>query len=278
MNRTEHSIQLMCRLYEVTRDGYNSWRKRGDSLRRQEDSELFTLINRIFQTHEGCYGSPKITREIHKFGISVGQKRVARIMREHGLKAVKARMYRTKGYGRDKQLASPNRIVDWEPTTINQLWVGDVTYIKMPDGVWQYLSVIMDRFSRRIIAWSLSARRDVSLTLSTLERAIRNRGLPKDLIFHSDKGVEYTATAYRKRLATYGVLQSMNRVKQMNDNAFMESFFQDLKTERIKRRIFKTVDQLRAIISEYMRYHNYKRSHSSIGYISPHEFESKMCC
>lgn len=278
MNRIEHSIQLMCRFYDVTRDGYNSWRRRGDSLRKQEDSELFSLINQIFQNHDSCYGSPKITRELRKPGVNVGQKRVARIMREHGLKAIKARLYRTKKYGRDKLQPSPNRIVDWEPNAPSQLWVGDVTYIKMPDGIWQYLSVIMDRFSRRIIAWSLSARRDVSLTISTLERAVRNRGLSNELIFHSDKGIEYTATAFRKRLANCGIQQSMNRVKQMNDNAFMESFFQDFKTERIKRRIFKTVDQLRAIISEYMRYHNYTRSHSSIGYVSPHEFESKIHC
>ncbi len=96
MNRTYHSIALMCRLYEVTRDGYNAWRRRGESVRRQEDNELYVLIKQVFDRHDGCYGSPKITRELRKQGIRIGQKRVARIMREHGLKAVKARLYRTK--------------------------------------------------------------------------------------------------------------------------------------------------------------------------------------
>jgi transposase InsO family protein len=276
MNRTYHSIALMCRLYEVTRDGYNAWRRRGESVRRQEDNELYVLIKQVFDRHDGCYGSPKITRELRKQGIPIGQKRVARIMREHGLKAVKARLYRTKAYSHAFLKASPNRILDIEPTRPNQLWVGDVTYIRMPDSSWQYLSVIMDRFSRRIIAWSLSNKRDAALTTSTIERAVRNRGCHQDLIFHSDKGVEYIAKSFRKRLSNYRIVQSMNRVKEMNDNAFIESFFQDFKTERIKRRIFKTVDQLRAIISEYMRYYNYERSHSSIGYISPVEYECRI--
>lgn len=276
MNRMHHSIALMCRLYEVTRDGYNSWRRRGKSTRRQEDSELYVLIKQIFDHHDGCYGSPKITRELRKAGIRVGQKRVARIMREHGLKAIKARLYRTRAFRHAYLKASPNRIKDIDLDRPNQLWVGDVTYIRMWDGSWQYLCAIMDRFSRRIIAWSLSDKRDGALSTVTLSRAVRNRGCHPDLIFHSDKGVEYIAKSFRKRLSNYGILQSMNRVKEMNDNAHIESFFQDFKTESIKRRVFKTVEQLRAIISEYMRYYNFERSHSTLGYVSPAEFEGRM--
>lgn len=278
MNREEHSISLMCRVYEVSRDGYNSWRRRGRSERKEEDSEIFALINYVFHKHEGCYGSPKITRELRKLGVCVGQKRVARLMREHGLRAVKARMYRTKPFAHAFLKASPNRIYDLVPDRVNQVWVGDITYIRMPDDSWQYLSVIMDRFSRRIVAWALGSRRDAALTSRTLAQAMKNRSAPKELIFHSDKGVEYIAISFRKKLKHYGIEQSMNRVKEMNDNAHMESFFQGFKTERLKRKVFKTVDQLRAIISEYMRYYNYERSHSSIGYIAPHEFESKMHC
>ncbi len=266
----------MCRVYGVVRDSYNSWRRRGDSARRKEDGELYVLIKQIFDRHDGCYGSPKITKELHKLGIRIGQKRVARLMKEHGLRAVKARMYRTKAYSHAFLKASPNLIVDIKLTRPDQLWVGDVTYIKMPDGSWQYLSVIMDRFSRRILAWSMSDKRNAALTIATLKRAIQNRGWPKEVIFHSDKGVEYIAQAFRKRLSSYGITQSMNRVKEMNDNAYIESFFQDFKTERLKRRVFTTVEQLRAIISEYMRYHNFERSHSSIGYVTPVEYESKM--
>jgi len=276
MNRGKHRLSLMCRVYDVTRDGYYAWRRRGDSLRKQEDSELFEVIHAIFKQHDGNYGSPKILRELRKKGIRIGQKRVARIMQEHGLKATKARIYHSKP-GISKYVRKcPNRILDIELTAPNQLWVGDVTYLKLEDGTWQYLSVIMDRFSRRILSWSLSDRRDVKLTLSALGRAVRNRGHHEGLIFHSDRGVEYLAYKYRERLKRHGVEQSMNRVKEMNDNAFMESFFQQFKTERIKRRILKSADHLRGIIIEYMRYYNFERSHSSIDYVSPVEFEGRI--
>jgi transposase InsO family protein len=266
----------MCRAYSVTRDGYNAWRRRGISHRRLEDAELFKSILKIFNQHDGCYGSPKIMHELRKVGIRVGQKRVARLMREHGLKATKARIYKPRPGLYTYINRVPCRIIDIDVNRPNQLWVGDVTYLKMRDGSWQYLSVIMDRFSRRIISWSLSNKRDAQLSLSALQRAVRNRGHHPELIFHSDRGVEYMAGDYRKRLEQYGILQSMNRVKTMNDNAFMESFFQQFKTERIKRSVLETAEQLRGIIAEYMRYYNHERSHSSIGYLSPHEFEAKM--
>ncbi len=266
----------MCRVYDVSRDGYNSWRRRGKSTRRKEDDVLFEMIIKIFNKHDECYGSPKITRELRKEGVAVGQKRVARIMRENGLKAVKARIYPTKRMNNGYMKCFPNRIRGIQLTRTNQLWVGDVTYLKMHDGSWQYLSVIMDRYSRRIVSWSLSDKRDAKLTLASIKAAVKNRGRHRGLIFHSDKGVEYIAIKYRERLSRYGISQSMNRVKEMNDNAFMESFFQQFKTERIKRRALKTVEQLRGIIIEYMRYYNFNRSHSSIGYISPVEYESKL--
>jgi len=266
----------MCRVYDVKREGYYAWKRRGKSLRKQEDGELFEIIHQIFKKHDGCYGSPKITREMRKLGIRIGQKRVARLMREHGLKATKARIYKSRPGLHKFTKKCPNRIVDIKLTAPNQLWVGDVTYLKLADGSWQYLAVIMDRFSRRIVSWSLSDGRDVSLTLTALDRAVRNRGHHQDLIFHSDRGVEYLAYKYRDRLKQYGITQSMNRIHEMNDNAFMESFFQQFKTERIKGKILHTADQLWGIISGYMRYYNFHRSHSSLNYISPDEFESKM--
>lgn len=267
---------MMCRVYGVTRDGYNSWRRRGISARRQEDSELFEHVKRIFDKHDGCFGSPKITRELRKLGIHTGQKRVARIMREYGLKAIKARIYKARPGTHRHFNSIPCRIQELVPTGPNQLWVGDVTYLKMADGSWQYLSVIMDRYSRRIVAWSLSDRRDAQLTLACLDRAVRNRGQHKELIFHSDRGVEYLSAHYKERVRRYGITQSMNRPRTMNDNAFMESFFQQFKTERIKRTVLRTIEQARRIITEYTRYYNYERSHSSIGYVSPHEYECKI--
>lgn len=269
---------MMCRLYGVTRDGYNSWHRRGASDREREDSELFEHIRSIFDRHGGCYGSPKITQELKKKGISVGQKRVARIMRNHGLRAVKARIYTARPGTYKHVYGITCKIEGIKLTRPNQLWVGDVTYIKLKDGSWQYLSVIMDRYSRKIVSWSLSNRRDVSLTLSSIDRAVRNRGHHPELIFHSDRGSEYLSGQYRERLRRYGINQSMNRFKNMNDNAFMESFFHQFKTERIKRQAVESAKQLRSTVTEYMRYYNTQRSHSSIGYISPQEFECKINC
>ncbi|MFC6633703.1 IS3 family transposase [Microbulbifer taiwanensis] len=277
-NREKHSISMMCRIYGVSRDGYNSWRRRGVCERRREDSELFEHIRSIFDRHDGCYGSPKITEELRKRGIYVGQKRVARIMRNHGLKAVKSRIYTARPGMYTHVYGITCKIEGIKVSRPNQLWVGDVTYIKLRDGSWQYLSVVMDRYSRKIVAWSLSDRRDVSLTLSSIDRAVRNRGHHRELIFHSDRGSEYLSGQYRERLRRYGITQSMNRVKNMNDNAFIESFFHQFKTERIKRLAVDSAEQLRSIVTGYMRYYNTQRSHSSIGYVSPHEFECKINC
>lgn len=276
MNKEQHSIALMCRAYGVSRDGFNSWRRRGESLRSSEDSELFSLIDRIFKKHDGCYGSPKITHILRKMGRCVGQKRVARLMREYGLKAIKARIYPPKKNINGFAKASPNRILNMPIERLDQVWVGDITYIKLANGVWQYLSVIMDRCSRRIIAWALSDHRDAGLSVKTIDQALKNRGSPKGVIFHSDKGSEYIATAFRERLARYDIEQSMNRVKEMNDNAFMESFFNSLKLERIKRQVIKTAEQLKTIVSHYMRYYNHERIHMSIGGVAPASYEREF--
>ena len=275
MNREHYRLSVMCRVYNVSREGYYAWKRRGKSKRKLEDEVLLAQIRILFNRHDGCYGSPKITRTLRKQGIPVGQKRVARIMREHGFKAKKARIYTSRPGTYRFTRACPNRIVNLQPTAPNQLWVGDVTYLKLEDGSWQYLSVIMDRFSRRIIGWSLSAFRDAELTATTLKHAIRKRGCHQHLLFHSDRGTEYLAKKFRKRLANYGIEQSMNRVHQMNDNAFMESFFHQFKTERIKTKVLKSADHLRSIIIEYIRYYNFDRMHTSIGDLSPAEFEAQ---
>lgn len=266
----------MCRVYGVSRHGYNSWKRRGPSARQQEDRDWYIRIKALFDKHRSCYGSPKITEELRKQHLKIGQKRVARIMRENGLRAVKSTLYRHRPNIRRNVYKIPCRLEGLEVKRANQLWVGDVTYIKLRNESWQYLATIMDRYSRRIIAWSLSDTRDGQLTLACLERAIKNRGRHRGLIFHSDRGVKYLVSSYQERLRRYGIGQSMNSVRKMNDNAHMESFYQQFKTERTKRVALQTVKQLRAILAEYMTYYNHKRSHSSLGYVSPGEFECRI--
>lgn len=276
MNRERFSVALLCRILEVSRHGFNSWLSRGKSLRRLQDEKLFILINNIFTAHKGRYGSPKITKALRDDDVAIGQKRVARIMREYGLVAVKAKLYPPKKRNNAMVNASPNLIADLKVNRPDQLWVGDITYIKLVSEKWLYLSAIMDRFTRQIISWSVGEHRDGKLTSGTFERAMRNRCYPSGVIFHSDKGSEYIANVFRHQLNIYDVKQSMNRKQKMNDNAFMESFFNSLKIETIKQQPIESEKHLRRLVSMYTRYYNKKRIHMSIGGVTPNQFEMRF--
>jgi len=264
----------MCRIYDVSVDGYQSWRRRGKSQKEQQDEYLLGIIVKIFNDSDQTYGSPKVHKELRKMDIYVGEKRVARIMRKCGLRAKKARVYRTKPSAINRFFTSvPFHLLDKIVTGPNQVWRGDITYLKL-NGRWKYLATILDQFSRRIVAWGLSDKRDANLTLRTLGRAVRNRGLHPGLIFHSDRGVEYAAYAFQSRLTHYGFVQSMNRPKTMNDNAEMESFYHQFKGEKVCKKEYRCEQTLRKEVIEYMYFYNNRRSHSSIGYITPVEYEA----
>lgn len=208
-------------------------------------------------------------------GVVVGVNRVARLMHEHDLKARCARIYRSHAQ-LDRFYASiRNQIHDLEPTGPDQIWVGDVTYLKV-NGEWRYLAVILDKFSRRVVGWSLSKRRNVELSLTVFKQAAKKRLVQPGLYFHSDRGAEYVATKYRNWLKSNGVIQSMNRKGVMNDNAEMESFFHQFKAERIHRNEYVTEKELRAVIIEYVGFYNQKRIHSSLDYMTPNEYEVRM--
>lgn len=168
-----------------------------------------------------------------------------------------------------------NQIVDLEATGPNQIWVGDVTYLQV-NGAWRYLAMILNKFSRRIVGWSLSKKRDVNLSLTAFKRAAKNRLIQSGLYFHSDRGSEYVATRYQDWLRKQGVIQSLNRKGIMNDNAEMESFFQKFKSERLHKNEFVTEKELRAAIIEYVGFYNNKRIHSSLNYMTPNEYEVTM--
>ena len=207
-------------------------------------------------------------------GVRVGRKRVARLMRQTALKARCARIYRRLPGTREFFCTVPNRIVDLKTKRINQVWVGDVTYLKSA-GRWRYLAVVLDRHSRRVLGWRLGLRKDPSLTMEALRRALTSREVKRRLIFHSDRGVEYAAYAYRTRLAALGIIQSMRRRRRLNDNAFMESFFHSMKSEALDKRLFDADDALCAAIGQYIRRYNRTRLHSSLGYRSPIAYESE---
>ncbi len=266
---------MMCRLYDVTRDGYNSWRRRGTSVRKLEDETLCGVILNHFKESGGVYGSPKITEQLRSQGYQIAKKRVARIMQENGLIARRAQIYR-KMPGLCHFIRSvPNRVLDTSATEPNKIWVGDITYIRV-GGEWHYLAVVLDKFSRRVISWGMAERRTADLTWRVMQQALRMRKPTAGLIFHTDRGIEYRAFHFAERLAKRGIIQSMNRPRRMNDNAHMESFFANFKAERIHgREEFRTKDELWAVMSEYVNFYNRRRIHSSLGYITPEEYECK---
>lgn len=264
-------MKALCERYGGTRAGYYAWRRREPG-RHDRHARLVARIRAIFEVSAGTYGSPRIHAALVQAGWSIGRKRVARLMRASGLRARSARISRRTPGTRTFFAAIPNRPLEVHTTAPNQIWVGDVTYVKSANQ-WRYLAVVMDRYSRRILGWSLAPRRDLSLTLAALNRALRRRRPAPGLIFHSDRGVEFSAYAFRARLAALGMTQSMKRPREIGDNAFIESFFHSLKAEAIHGHVFDNAHALRVAISRYTRRYNRTRMHSALDYRSPIDYE-----
>jgi transposase InsO family protein len=232
-------------------------------------------VREVFQQTRGLYGSPRVARELELRGVPVGRRRVARLMRLAQLQGRSARLYRRSRVGQKKfYRAHPNLTQGLTTTRPDQLWVADVTYVRVA-GRWRYLAVVMDRHSRRVLGWSLGRNRDVSLTRRALAHAVRCRRPPPGVTFHSDRGIEYAAFALGQALSRFGFLQSMNRPRHMNDNAHIESFFHSLKTEWLFGMTFDTEADLRATLFDYVHFYNRHRLHSSLGYLPPVAFEAQ---
>jgi transposase InsO family protein len=269
------SVTRLCLWLGVSSSGYYDWRKRQPSDRAIEDGELKLIIQNIFNANEGRYGSPRVFKALKKQGYCIGKKRVARLMKKLKLAGRVVRVTR-RAPGSKRFLASgdnlrPNGGV---PEEKNKIWVADVTYLKV-NGKWQYLSVIMDLFSRRVISWSLDATRTAYVTKRTLLGAIRKRQPEAGLMIHTDRGVEYRGKVYQDELKRNGMVHSLNRAGQCTDNAHMESFFHSMKAELIRGNTFKNILELRYALGNYInKYYNVKRLHSGIDYCSPIEYES----
>lgn len=241
-----------------------------------EDQALLERITRIYWGSRGRYGSPRVFQALKEEGVSIGKKRVERLMREAGLKARCVRVTRHTPALKHFREAGENILQQLgKPTGCNQVWVGDVTYLKL-NGRWQYLCTVMDVYSRRILAWSLSQHRRTSLTVMTLKQALKRRGYPKGLVFHSDRGIEYLGYEFRGAIKQYDIRQSFNRAGHCTDNAMMESFFHTLKAELIRHSKYENVTALRKALSGYINgFYNRSRMHSSIDYLSPIEYERR---
>jgi len=261
----------MCRLYGVTRGGFYAWKNRGQSCRAQEDEVLRVEVRQLFEQSHQTYGSPRIQEALAQADKCHSRKRIARLMADQGLEGRCMRIYRSNA-GQHRFFQNIEKQCLDQATGPDQVWVGDVTYLNV-GGKWRFLAVVMDWYSRRIIGWSLGDRRTVALTVRSLNQAFYNRRPKSQLIFHSDRGMEYVGNAFRRRIEKLGFIQSINRPGRMNDNARMESFFGSMKSEWLHGLRFDSDDALRARIQSYMPFYNKERLHSSLGYQSPTEFE-----
>jgi putative transposase len=266
---------MMCAVHGVTRAGFYAWQARLPSERSQQDAQLLEQVRLAHERSRGFYGSPRVAGQLRLDGLAVGRRRVARLMRLAGLQGRSARLYRhSKVLQRAFFASVPYRPSTAQTQETNQVWVGDVTYLKVA-GQWRYMAAVMDRHSRRIVGWSLSHRRDAALTTQALRQAARNRNSGPGVLFHSDRGIEYAAFEFRDQLAKLGMLQSMNRAGKMNDNAHMESFFHSMKTEELYGKTFNDERQLRQTLSSYIAFYNQQRLHSSLRYLPPAAFEMR---
>jgi len=270
----ELGVKYLCGWLKVSRGGFYDWRKREESERLKADKRLIQQITTIHQESRGTYGSPRVYQALKRQGIKVAQKRVERLMRENGLQGRMVTVTnRQPGLNRFKAAGDNLRLQAEAVTGINQQWVADVTYLKL-NGIWFYLAVVMDLYSRRILGWSLANHRTTELTLAALSYAVRGRDLEGVKIFHTDRGIEYTAYKFRNAVEKHGFNSSFNRPGKCTDNAHMESFFHTLKAELIRGRVFQSEDELRYALNSYInQFYNHKRLHSGIGYHAPAEYE-----
>jgi putative transposase len=235
---------------------------------------LTAEIVRLFAVHRECYGSPRLHRALVNTGWSCSRRRVARLMRAVGLRAKAVRGYRAKAGIRARFAQHPNRLWATQVSRPDQVWVGDITYLRVRGG-WRYLAIVMDQYSRRILAWTLTRRRTARETCHVLTLALQQRRRVRSLIFHSDRGSEYMATAFCAFVAERGLQQSAN-VRGPGDNAHAESFFHSLKAELTRGVTFLTDRALRVALADYLRYYNTRRLHSALGYQSPIAFERRV--
>jgi len=270
-----YPVKKMADVLQVSRSRYYSWVKKPWSIRTQRDNELLGIIQTIHAEKRETYGSPRMHNEMKKKGQVCSKKRVARIMRENGIYARKKKRFKVTTDSGHQLPIAPNVLDrDFSVTSLNRVWVSDITYIDTKEG-WLYLCIILDLCSRKAVGWSMDSCMDATLVTSALSMAVLHRTPPKELIFHSDRGVQYASKAFRKKLDENFMIQSMSRKGNCWDNACAESFFSTLKNEEVFLQSYKTRNDARKRIFEYIAvFYNRQRSHSFLDYLSPEEFES----
>lgn len=275
--KANHPIKTLCRILEVSRQGYYAWSTRPPNPRVNDDVALCKAVRKVFDASEQRYGSPRVLRELRALGVSVSKRRVERAMRGMGLTPPAPRRHRRTTFRNEQDAAAPNELArDFTATRPNERWVTDITYIWTREG-WAYAAVILDLFSRSVVGWAIDSTLETSLVLRALDAAILRRRPTAGLLHHSDRGCQYTSFDYRSRLAELGVTVSMSRKGNCWDNAVAESFFATLKKELIHRRSWSTRAEVRSALFEYIEvFYNRRRRHSHLGYKTPAQVEEQF--
>src|SRR5438874_12555877 len=265
----------LCEALGVSRGGFYAWLTRPRSRRSRSDEELGAKVRTSFLASDRTYGARRIWHDMLAEGVSCGLHRIERLMRLQALKARPRRRRLPPDLGERQAAAVAPNVLDrsFEAPAPNRKWIADFTYVWTAEG-WLYVAAVVDLFSRRVVGWSMSAEMTAQLVTDALVMAIWRRGKPDALLHHSDRGSQYTSEQFQRLMADHGVVCSMSRSGNVWDNAAMESFFSSLKTERTARRIYRTRDDAKADVFDYIEcFYNPKRRHSTIGYMSPMEFE-----
>jgi putative transposase len=267
-------VALMCRCLHVSRSGFYAWQRRPPSERAQEDRRLLARIHAAHEQSRRTYGSPRVHQALLAEGHSAGRHRVARLMREAGLRPRQKRRWVRTTDSMHNEPVAPNVVArQFEREAPNQVWASDITYISTAEG-WLYLAVVLDLHSRRVVGWAMSDVIDTRLVVSALEMAVDRRDAAPGLVHHSDRGTQYASAEFQRVLRKHGIQCSMSRRGNCWDNAVVESFFATLKTELVYGRTYTTRAAASAEVFEYIEvFYNRQRLHSALGYRSPSQVE-----
>lgn len=279
-DKSEIPVRLMCEWMDVSPAGFYASLKRDPSRRARSNSRLKLEIRAVHTANRRRYGAIKIHRELRDQGISCGHNRVARLMREEGLRSKRTRRFRVTTQSGHREPVAAN-ILDRKfkvssQRELDRALVGDITYLPTREG-WLYMSILMDLASRRVVGWHVSARLDQELVLQSLKMALRRKRHPEGpMLHHSDRGVQYASEVYQRTLAANGIQSSMSRKGNCWDNAVAESFFATLKTELVADAKWETRSAAKREVAEYIEWYNHKRRHQTLGYLPPARYEIEL--
>ncbi len=277
--RKEHSINILCHVLEISRSGFYAWLSRPVSDREESNQQLLLKIRESHERSRETYGYRRIYYDLHAELKTLGKNRVFRLMQHYGIRAKTKRKFKMTTDSNHSKPISDNKLNrEFTANKPNQRWVSDITYIPTMEG-WLYLSVIMDLFSRKIIGWSMDSRMKEDITLNALRMALFKRKISGGVLLHSDRGSQYAANEYQGLLKDNDIECSMSRKGNCWDNAVVESFFHTLKVECTHHESFKTREEAKRVIFEYIEvFYNRQRRHSTINYNTPAQYELMYAC